>query len=546
MINDTVVELSRWQFAATALYHFLFVPLTLGLTVFLAALETVYVVTGKSIYKEMTQFWGKLLLINFALGVATGLTMEFEFGTNWSFYSGFMGDIFGAPLAIEGLMAFFMESTMIGLMIFGWDRLSRGQHLIVTYLVALGSNLSALWILVANGFMQDPQGAVFNPVTMRMELESFTALIFSHDAQAKFVHTSIAGYVTAAIFVAGVSAFYLLRKQHIELAKRSFRVATIFGVLSTIGVITLGDALGFVGAHAQPAKIAAMEAMWKTEDTPAPFNLMAWPNQEKQENAWVIQIPYVLTPLLTHTMDTKIPGIEEIEAKNALRIKSGIQAVEALKILSSNPTDAAALEQYKAHEQNLGYGFLVKRYAPDQDASKATDADIAKAAKDTIPDVFSIYWTFRIMVGFGFLMLAFFIFAVIYSLRNDIENHPRFLRFSVWLIPVPFLACEMGWLTAELGRQPWTVYNMLPTWMSASSHSVGYMVFSLIGFVSLYSIFIIIEMYLMVRAIKRGPDEAHDTNDHGKEKSLGGSVLGGNHAPVHAKTLMNEQSSKEV
>ncbi|MDD3576229.1 cytochrome ubiquinol oxidase subunit I [Halothiobacillus sp.] len=545
MINDTVVELSRWQFAATALYHFLFVPLTLGLTVFLAALETVYVVTGKPIYKEMTQFWAKLLLINFALGVATGLTMEFEFGTNWSFYSGFVGDIFGAPLAVEGLMAFFMESTMIGLMIFGWDRLSRGQHLIVTYLVALGSNLSALWILVANGFMQDPQGAVFNPVTMRMELESFTALIFSHDAQAKFVHTSIAGYVTAAIFVAGVSAFYLLRKRHMELAKRSFRMATIFGVLSTIGVITLGDALGFVGAHAQPAKIAAMEAMWKTEEAPAPFNLMAWPNQEKQENSWAIQIPYLLTPLLTHTMDTKIPGIAEIEASNALRIKSGIQAVEALKILSSNPSDAAAMAQFKAHEQDLGYGFLVKRYAPEQDVSKATDADIALAAKDTIPDVFAIYWTFRIMVGFAFLMLAFFIFGVIYSLRNDVENHPLFLRFSLWLIPVPFLACEMGWLTAELGRQPWTVYNLLPTWMSASSHSVSYMVFSLIGFVSLYSIFIIIEMYLMVRAIKQGPDDHHAVQKQDKNTSSGGSVLGGNYAPVHAKTLVNEQS-KEV
>jgi len=378
-----------------------------------------------------------------------------------------------------------------------------------------------------------------------MELESFTALIFSHDAQAKFVHTSIAGYVTAAIFVAGVSAFYLLRKRHMELAKRSFRMATIFGVLSTIGVITLGDALGFVGAHAQPAKIAAMEAMWKTEEAPAPFNLMAWPNQEKQENSWAIQIPYLLTPLLTHTMDTKIPGIAEIEASNALRIKSGIQAVEALKILSSNPSDAAAMAQFKAHEQDLGYGFLVKRYAPEQDVSKATDADIALAAKDTIPDVFAIYWTFRIMVGFAFLMLAFFIFGVIYSLRNDVENHPLFLRFSLWLIPVPFLACEMGWLTAELGRQPWTVYNLLPTWMSASSHSVSYMVFSLIGFVSLYSIFIIIEMYLMVRAIKQGPDDHHAVQKQDKNTSSGGSVLGGNYAPVHAKTLVNEQS-KEV
>jgi cytochrome d ubiquinol oxidase subunit I len=258
MHDITVVDLSRLQFAATALYHFLFIPLTLGLTFMLAAMETVYVITGKEIYKQITQFWGKLLLINFALGVATGLTMEFEFGTNWSFYSSFVGDIFGAPLAIEGLMAFFLESTFIGLMVFGWDRLSRGQHLAVTFLVALGSNLSALWILIANSFMQAPVGAAFNPVTMRMELHDFAALIFSHDAQAKFVHTSIAGYVTAAVFVAGISAWFMLKHRHMELARRSFRMAVLFGVLSTAGVITLGDALGFVGAQAQPTKLAAM------------------------------------------------------------------------------------------------------------------------------------------------------------------------------------------------------------------------------------------------------------------------------------------------
>ena len=285
MINDTVVELSRLQFAATALYHFLFVPLTLGLSFLLAVMETVYVITGKKIYHEITQFWGGLFLINFALGVATGLTMEFEFGTNWSFYSGFVGDIFGAPLAIEGLMAFFMESTFVGLMVFGWERLSKGKHLIVTYLVAFGSNFSALWILVANGFMQNPQGATFNPVTMRMELTNFGALIFNEDAQTKFVHTSIAGYVTAAIFVTAISAYYMLRGRHLELAKRSFRMASLFGVLSVAGVITLGDALGFVGGHAQPSKLAAMEAMWQTEKVP-PFNIATWPVQGEQRNAW--------------------------------------------------------------------------------------------------------------------------------------------------------------------------------------------------------------------------------------------------------------------
>jgi len=528
MINNTVVELSRLQFAATALYHFLFVPLTLGLTFLLAVMETVYVITGKKIYREITQFWGGLFLINFALGVATGLTMEFEFGTNWSFYSGFVGDIFGAPLAIEGLMAFFMESTFIGLMVFGWERLSRGKHLIVTYLVALGSNFSALWILVANGFMQNPQGATFNPVTMRMELSSFGALIFNQDAQTKFVHTSIAGYVTAAIFVTGISAYYMLRGRHLELAKRSFRMASLFGVLSVAGVITLGDALGFVGGHAQPSKLAAMEAMWQTEKAPAPFNIAAWPVQGEQRNAWSIQIPYVLTPLLTHTLDTTVPGVDQIEADAVKRIHSGIPAVEALKVLSADPTDASALAQFNAHKADLGYGFLVKRYAPDQDVSKASDDNIAKASKDTIPNVLAMFWTFRAMVACGLLMLAYFVFSVILSLRGDVARQRWFLKLAPWMIPLPFIACEMGWVTAEVGRQPWTVFGMLPTWMSASSHSVGYMIFSLVGFVLLYTIFMVVEMFLMVRFIRKGPESGHSDTAGADDQSH--SAFGGKFA----------------
>ena len=342
MIDSTVVELSRWQFAVTALYHYLFVPLTLGLSFFIAAVETVYVTTGRAIYREMAQFWSKLFVINMALGIATGLTMEFEFGTNWSFYSGFVGDIFGAPLAIEGLMAFFMESTFVGLMIFGWKRLTKVQHLLVTYLVAFGTNLSALWILIANSFMQNPVGAKFNPVTMRMELASFSELIFSHDAQAKFVHTSIAGYVTAAIFVTGISAYYMYRRRHMAMARRSFRMAALFGVLATAGVITLGDALGFVGGQAQPSKLAAMEAMWETAPAPAPFNVIAWPSQDEKRNRFELQVPYVLTPLLTHTMTQEVPGVDRIEADAARRIANGIPAVAALKVLSGDPTKVGA------------------------------------------------------------------------------------------------------------------------------------------------------------------------------------------------------------
>lgn len=511
MVNDLVVDLSRLQFAATALYHFLFVPLTLGLTVILAAMETIYVTTGRDIYKQMAQFWGKLLLINFALGVATGLTMEFEFGTNWSFYSSFVGDTFGAPLAIEGLMAFFMESTFIGLMVFGWDRLSRGQHLVVTYLVALGSNFSALWILVANSFMQHPAGAEFNPVTMRMELESFGSLFFNPDAQAKFVHTVLAGYVTAAIFVCGISSYYLLRGRSLEFAKRSFRVASVFGVLGAGGVITLGDALGYVGAHVQPSKLVAMEALWETEPAPMAFNAIAFPNQAEQRNDFAIQIPAVLSILVTHSLTGTLPGVDTLEAEARERIRNGIPAVLAMEKLSSNPKDEEALVQFAAHKADVGYALLAQRYAPD--LTQITDEQVAQAARDTIPEVWIVFWAFRFMVAFGLLMLAYMVFAMLISLTNQIEKRRWFLWAGVLMIPVPFLACEMGWLVAEVGRQPWTVYEMLPTWLSASTHSESYMIFSITGFVLLYTIFAIIEVFLMLHFIRKGPDEpgAHGT-----------------------------------
>lgn len=502
--SDLVVDLSRWQFAATALYHFLFVPLTLGLSFILAAMETVYVTTGRKIYKEMAQFWGKLFAINFALGVATGLTMEFEFGTNWSTYSYYVGDVFGAPLAVEGLMAFFMESTFVGMMLLGWHRLSRVQHLTVTWLVALGSNLSALWILVANGFMQDPQGATFNPFTQRLELTSFVHLLFNPDAQAKFVHTSLAGYVTAAIFVVGISAWYLGKGRHVELARRSLRMAALFGVLSSVGVITLGDALGFIDGGRQPTKLAAMEGLWETEQAPASFNAIAFPSQDEQRNLYSIKIPYLLSILVKHDLSTPIVGIKQLEQEAAQRIKNGIPALTALEAIQQNPDNKQALATFDAHKQDLGYAFLLKRYAPD--VAKATPAQIEKAAKDTIPEVWILFWSFRLMVAAGFAMLIFLVFATLYSLKTDCRR-TGFLKIAPWFIPVPFFACEMGWVTAEVGRQPWTVYEQLPTWISASTHSASYMIFSLTGFVLLYTSFIVVEMYLMTKFVRKGPDE---------------------------------------
>jgi cytochrome d ubiquinol oxidase subunit I len=507
----SVVDLSRLQFALTALYHFQFVPLTLGMTFLLAAMETVYVITGKQIYKDMTQFWGKLFGINFAIGVATGLTMEFEFGTNWSMYSHFVGDVFGAPLAIEGLMAFFMESTFVGLMFFGWNRLSKGGHLAVTYLVALGSNLSALWILIANGFMQDPVGASFNPDTMRMEFNNIASLIFSEDAQAKFVHTTIAGFVTGAIFVMGISAYYLLRGRHREFAARSFRMAALFGVISSLAVVTLGDALGRLDYLVQPTKLAAMEGIWHTTTPPAaPWTAFAIPDDVAQKNYAEINIPYVLGPLVAHSFNSAIPGILDLEQKAKQNTVDGIKAVMALHDYSSTKSPES-LATFKQYEQNMGYGFLAQRYAPDQDLSKLTAANtpavLNQAARDTIPNVFVEFWSFRLMVAFGFAFVVVFAFAAYFSLRNELERHRWVLRASMWAIPLPIIACEYGWIVAENGRQPWTVYGWLPTYLSASTHTVGYMIFSLIGFVLLYSLFIAAELYLLFKFARLGPTE---------------------------------------
>ena len=510
-MDPSVVDLSRLQFAVTALYHFQFVPLTLGLSFMLAAMETVYVITGKQIYKDMTQFWGKLFGINFAIGVATGLTMEFEFGTNWSMYSHFVGDVFGAPLAVEGLMAFFMESTFVGLMFFGWNRLSRGGHLAVTYLVALGSNLSALWILIANGFMQDPVGASFNPDTMRMEFNNIAALVFSEDAQAKFVHTTIAGFVTGAMFVMGISAYYMLRKQHREFAARSFRMAALFGIISSLAVVTLGDALGRLDFLVQPTKLAAMEGIWHTTTPPAaPWTAFAIPDDVAQKNYAEINLPYVLGPLVAHSFSEAIPGIIELEQKAKVNTGRGIKAVMALHEYSATK-DPAALAIFKQYEQDMGYGFLAQRYAPDQDLSKLTAANtpavLDRAARDTIPNVFVEFWSFRLMVLFGFAFVVVFAFAAYFSLNNKIEKHPWLLRVTMWAIPLPIIACEYGWIVAENGRQPWTVYGWLPTFLSASTHTVGYMIFSLIGFVLLYSVFIAAELYLLFKFARIGPAE---------------------------------------
>ena len=310
MIDDTFIDLSRWQFAAVAMYHFIFVPLTLGLTWILVIMESVYVMTGKQIYKDMTKFWGKLFAINFALGVTTGLTMEFQFGTNWSYYSHYVGDVFGAPLAIEGLMAFFLESTFVGLMILGWDKLTKRQHLAVTFMTALGTNLSALWILVANAWMQNPVGAEFSAETMRMEMTSFWEVVFNPVAQVKFIHTTAAGYVCASAFVIGISAWYILKGRDLAFAKRSFAVAAGFGLAASLSVIVLGDESGYELGDVQKVKLAAIEGEWETEPAPAGFTLIGFPDDENLDTQYAVRIPYVLGLIATRSLD----GFADVEA----------------------------------------------------------------------------------------------------------------------------------------------------------------------------------------------------------------------------------------
>ena len=503
MVSEQLVDLSRLQFAATAMYHFLFVPLTIGMVWMLVIMESVYVMTGKTIYKDMTRFWGKLFGINFALGVTTGITLEFQFGTNWAYYSHYVGDIFGAPLAIEGLMAFFLESTFIGLFFFGWDRLSRQQHLLVTILMAVGTNLSALWILIANGWMQNPVGSEFSYETMRMELTDFWAVVFNPVAQGKFVHTVSAGYVTGAMFVLSISAWYLLRGRDVEFAKRSFRIAAAFGFASICSVIVLGDESGYALGEAQQTKLAAMEAMWETEPAPASFNVIAVPNEAEMKNDFAIHIPWVMGLIGTRSLDKELPGLNQIYALNRERVTVGVEAVKLLEALRRNPQDAALREAFDKVKGDLGFGLLLKKYVASMD--DVTPELIDRAARDTLPKVTPLFWTFRIMVALGFAMLALFGLALWYSIKGDFAQRPWLLRWALWSLPLPWISCEMGWFVAEYGRQPWTIYGVLPTHLSVSTLTVNSLYGSLAGFVGFYTLLLIVEMYLMVKFARQGP-----------------------------------------
>jgi cytochrome d ubiquinol oxidase subunit I len=503
------VDWARLQFAVTALYHFLFVPLTLGLSFIVAIMETLYVRSGDEKWKRITRFWMTLFAINFAIGVATGIIMEFEFGTNWSNYSWFVGDIFGAPLAVEGILAFFMESTFFAVMFFGWDKVGKGFHLLSTWLVAVGSNLSALWILVANGWMQYPTGMAFNPDLFRYEMASFWDVVLSPVAVAKFLHTTGAGYVTSALFVMGISAWFLLKKRDVVLARRSMVVAASFGLIVSLYVVLSGDESAHQVAQKQPAKLAAMESIYEGEKRAGivGFGLLRPDKQIGDENSpflFDITIPYALSLLGYHDINAFVPGIDDLVYGNPEkgirpaqeRLESGKIAVGALADYKAarKSGDAAAataaLDTFNAHVGDFGYGYLEK---PEQ----------------IIPPVTPLFYSFHIMAGLGFWFVLLFTVILYLLMANDIMHHRFWLRAALLSWPLGFVASELGWVVAEVGRQPWAVQDMLPVHIAMTDISGSSVMITVFAFAAIFTLLLIAEVRIMLKQIKIGIEGGH-------------------------------------
>ncbi|MCB1802997.1 MAG: cytochrome ubiquinol oxidase subunit I, partial [Gammaproteobacteria bacterium] len=437
-------------------------------------------------------------------------------------------DVFGAPLAIEGLMAFFLESTFIGLFFLGWERLSKRQHLAVTFLTALGSNLSALWILIANGWMQNPVGSEFSYETMRMEMTSFAEVLFNPVAQVKFVHAVSAGYVTAAMFVLGISAYYLLKGRDVAFARRSFAVAAGFGLASVLSVIVLGDESGYEAGDVQKTKLAAIEAEWETHPAPAPFTLIGFPNQETMETENAVRVPWVLGLIATRSTDEEVTGIKDLMQIHERRIYSGIEAYKYLTRLRAGDTSATTKAAFEQHKEDLGYGLLLKQYV--ENPADATPEQIQLAVKDTIPQVAPLFWTFRIMVAAGFWMLLLIGLAFYSTVRRKCEQKRWLLRALLWSIPVPWIASEMGWFVAEFGRQPWAIGEVLPTVIATSSLNASDLYTSLAGFLLFYTFLLVIEMYLMFKFARLGPSSLHTGRYHFEQLEGGTPTLAGSPA----------------
>ena len=511
LTTTTLVEWSRWQFAMTAIYHYMFVPLTLGLSFLLAIMETMWVRTGKAEWLNATKFWMKLFAINFAIGIATGLILEFQFGSNWSNYSWFVGDIFGAPLAIEGLFAFFLEATFFAVMFFGWNKVSRRFHLVSTWMVFIGSNISALWILVANAWMQNPVGMEFNPMTARNEMSDFWAVLLSPTAMSKFFHTVTSAYTLSACFVVGVSAWFILKKRHFEFARKSILLASVFGFLSIIATIFTGDTSAQDVTRTQPMKLAAMEGL-NEGGKGAPFTLIGLtctdpqlPSERMKTVKYGITIPKLLSFLGYHDFDAYVPGIQNIMdgytsedgkvyPSIEQRMANGRLAIDALKTYKQavkDKNDALAsqsLQTLRANFQDFGYGYLSSPY-------------------DTIPPVPLVFYSFRLMVGLGMLFVLLFICSWWYAKKRKFEKFKFIPYLAIACVPLAYIASQCGWIVAEVGRQPWVVQNLMPTNVAITRIASGWVVTTFWMFAILFTLLLIAEIGIMFTQIRKGVKE---------------------------------------
>lgn len=510
-VSTSMVDWARAQFALTAIYHWLFVPLTLGLSLIMGIMETCYYRTGDLFWKKTSQFWQRLFGVNFAMGVATGIILEFEFGTNWSNYSWFVGDIFGAPLAIEGIIAFFMESTFVAVMYFGWNKVSKGFHLASTWLTGIGATISAWWILVANSWMQYPVGHTFNPETMRSEMatvESFLEVALSPFAVNKFTHSVTSAWVIGAIFVVAISSWYMLKKKgNKRFAVESMKIGVIVGLVASLLTASTGHKSAYQVAQVQPMKLAAMEALYDG-GTDQSLTAVAWVNPFKQPDYATegqpplrIAIPNFLSYLATRDFHGYVPGVNDIvngytksdgtvEPSFAEKIERGKQAIKALSQFRNSTDDKLKAEAKKVLDENFkyfGYGY-------------------AEKPADLVPPIPVNFWSFRIMVGMGMVLILFFIVAIFLIYKRDVVKHRWLHIVALALFPLTYIASEAGWLVAEFGRQPWTIQDMLPTWAAVSDLNGGYVAFTFFLFLILFTTLLIVELNILFKQIKKGPD----------------------------------------
>ena len=500
--NIELVDWSRAQFALTAIYHWFFVPLTLGLSFIVAFMYTIYYKTRDEKWKHITKFWTKLFGINFAIGVATGIILEFEFGTNWSNYSWIVGDIFGAPLAIEGILAFFLESTFIAVMFFGWDRVSKKFHLLSFWLVAFGSNLSALWILIANAWMQNPVGTSFNPNTVRNEMTNFFEIALSPTAVFKFLHTVSQAYIVGALFVVSVSAWFLIKNRHVLFAKKSILIASVFGLLASVFVALTGDSSAYDVAQKQPMKLAAMEAIYDGEKNADLYAFGFLNDNKDNSNFKGIRIPSMLSIMAFRDANAFVPGINDIVNGNAeqgilpaeTRMAKGRIAIQALadynKAKKEGDVELAnqKLQVLEENYSHFGYGYFADK-------------------EEIVPPVKLTFYSFHIMVGLGLFFIVFFAWMLYASIKDKVGKYKWVLQLSVWTFLLGIIASELGWVVAEVGRQPWTIQDLLPVGISTSHLSVGTVQTTFFMFLVLFTVLLIAEIKIMLTQIKKGPEE---------------------------------------